>query len=120
MAKLVVLITARVEDSHRVGEAWRDAGAPGVTFIESYGLRSLQEASKSMEVLPGLVSMFEMLRQQDETSVIVLSLVDNETIVDALIKAAEDILGDLMLPNNGIAFVLDVARTIGVRDHGKE
>ena len=119
MSKLVVLITGRVEDGHRVGEAWRDAGAPGVTFIESYGLRSLQEASSSMEVLPGLVSMFEILRQQEETSLIVLSVTEDDTIVDALIKAAEDILGDLMLPNNGIAFVLDVVRTIGVRDHGK-
>jgi hypothetical protein len=120
MSKLVVLITGRVEDGHRVGEAWRDAGAPGVTFIESYGLRRLQEKSNSPEVLTGMISMFEILRQQDETSLIVLSVVDDDTIVDALIQAAEDILGDLMQPNNGIAFVLDVARTIGVRDHGKE
>ncbi len=119
MSKLVILITGRVEDGHRVGQAWRDAGAPGVTFIESYGIRSLQEASRSMEVLPGLVSMLEILRQQEETSLIVLSLVEDDSIVDTLIKAAEDILGDLMLPKNGIAFVLDVARTIGVRDHGK-
>jgi hypothetical protein len=119
MSKLVVLITARVEDGHRVGEAWRNAGAPGVTFIESYGLRSLQEASSSMEVLPGLVSMFELLRQQEETSLIVLSVVDDDSIVDRLIQEAETILGDLMLPRNGIAFVLDATRTIGVRDHGK-
>jgi len=119
MAKLVVLITGRVEDGHRVGEAWRDAGAPGVTFIESYGLRSLQEASRAMEVLPGLVSMFEVLRQQEETSLIVLSVTDDDSIVDTLIQAVETILGDLMLPQNGIAFVLDVARTMGVRDHGK-
>ena len=119
MSKLVILITAQVEAGHRVGEAWRDAGAPGVTFIESYGIRKLQEASGSMEVLPGLVSMLEILRQQEETSLIVLTLVDDDKIVDALFTAAESILDSLLLPENGIAFVLDVARTLGVRDHGK-
>jgi hypothetical protein len=40
--------------------------APGVTFIESYGLRRLQEKSGSMEVLPGVMSMLEILRQSEE------------------------------------------------------
>ena len=119
MSKLVVLITSRVEDGHRVGQAWRDAGSPGVTFVESYGLRRLQEVSGSQEVLPGLVSMLEALRQQEETSLIVLSLVEDDAIADHLLHITETILGDLLLPNAGVAFVIDVARAIGVRDHGK-
>ncbi len=119
MSKLVILITSRVEDGHRVGDAWRDAGAPGVTFVESYGLRRLQEASKSQEVLPGLVSMLEILRQDEETSLIVLTLVEDDTVADQLLHISETILGDLLLPNTGIAFVIDVARALGIRDHGK-
>jgi hypothetical protein len=120
MSKLVILITSRLEDGHRVGEAWRDAGAPGVTFVESYGLRQLQKTSGAQEILPGMMSMLEILRQQEETSLIVLSLVEDSTDVDHLLKVAESILGDLYAPNAGIVFVLDVARAIGVRDHGKE
>jgi nitrogen regulatory protein PII len=119
MSKLVVLITSRVEEGHQVGEAWREASAPGVTFIESYGLRRLQEASKSSELLPGVISMFEILRQQEETSLIVLSVVDNDAIIDKLIEETKKILGDLLTPNNGIFFVVDIARAIGVRDHSK-
>jgi nitrogen regulatory protein PII len=119
MSKLVILITSRVEDGHRVGEAWRDAGAPGVTFVESYGLRQLQKATRAQEVLPGLVTMLDLMRQQEETSLIVLSLVEDDTVVDQLLNIAESILGDLLEPNAGIAFVIDVARAIGIRDHGK-
>jgi hypothetical protein len=119
MSKLVVLITLRVEDGHRVGEAWREAGAPGVTFIESGGLYSLQKAAQTSELLAGAVSMLEILRQQEEISLMVLSVVEDDGIVDRLLQAAKDILGDLLAPNAGVAFVVNLERAIGVRDHGK-
>ncbi len=119
MSKLVILITSRIEEGHQIGEAWQKAGAPGVTFIESYGLRRMQEVSKSGELLPGMMSMFEILRQQEETSLIVLSVVDNDDTVNQLLDATKEVLGDLLSPHTGIAFVIDVERTIGVRDHGK-
>ncbi len=117
MAKLVILITARIEEGHSIGEAWQEAGAPGVTFIESYGLRRLQEAAKSAEVLPGVMSMFEILRENEETSLIVLSVVDNDTLVNKLLEATQAVLGDLLSPGTGVVFVLDVERTIGIRYH---
>ncbi|NWF69856.1 MAG: hypothetical protein HXY40_12295 [Chloroflexi bacterium] len=117
MSKLVILITSRVEEGHRIGEAWQQAGAPGVTFVESYGLRRLQQAARNAEVLPGMVSLLEILRQDEETSLIVLCVVDDDTLVNKLLAATEAVLGSLMEPNTGVAFVLDVERTIGVRDH---
>ncbi|HEX2908739.1 MAG TPA: hypothetical protein VHO69_17845 [Phototrophicaceae bacterium] len=117
MAKLVILITSRIDECHNVGEAWQAAGAPGVTLLESYGLRRMQEASKSLELLPGILSLMEILRENEEIkSGTLLALVENQH-VDALIQAAETILGDLNLPNNGVLFVIDVERTVGLRDH---
>lgn len=117
MSKLVILITARVEEGHGIGEAWQQAGAPGVTFVESYGLRRLQEKSRSMEVLPGMMSMMEILRQSEETSLIVLSVVEDDMLVDKLVEATQAVLGDLLSPNTGLLFVIDVERSIGVRDY---
>lgn len=116
MSKLVILITSRVNAGHQIGEAWYEAGAPGVTFVESYGIRSLQEANKSSEVLPGVLSMFQILRQSEEMSLIVLSVVDDNAIVKRLIEATETILGDLLEPHTGLVFVLDVEQAIGIRD----
>jgi hypothetical protein len=42
MPKLVVLITSHVEKALAMAEAWQAAGAPGVTLIDSHGLRRLQ------------------------------------------------------------------------------
>jgi hypothetical protein len=120
MFKLVVLITSRVEEGHQVGEAWQQAGAPGVTFIESYGLRRIQEASKSGELLPGMMSMFEILRQQDETSLVILSVVNDEAIISRLEAETQKIFNDLEAPNAGIFFVIDIERALGVRDHSKD
>lgn len=119
MATLVVLITSRVEEAHTIGEAWQAAGAPGVTFIEGYGLRRLQEASKSAEILPGVLSLFEILRDNEETSIVILALLENEAIVDALVAATEGVIGSLQSPNNGILFSLNVDRAVGIRGYRK-
>jgi nitrogen regulatory protein PII len=120
MAKLVILITARGEEGHNIGEAWQKAGAPGVTLIDCYGLRRLQEASKSYEVLPGMLSMLQLLREREETSLIVLSAVEDEALVDRLIDATQAIIGDLREPNNGLAFVINVERAVGLLHKNKD
>ncbi|MHB8629375.1 MAG: hypothetical protein ACYDBJ_03030 [Aggregatilineales bacterium] len=119
MTKLVVLITSQVEQSHTVGEAWQTLGAPGVTLIEGHGLRHLQEAWKHAEILPNMFSLQRILRENDLSSVIVLSLLDDDTLVDRLITATEGILGDMTAPNNGVMFVIDLARVIGVHNHNR-
>ena len=115
MPKLVVLITPMVDRSHDVGDQWQQAGAPGVTFIESYGLHRLQEARKGAEVLPGFMSMVEILRSRDEHSVIIFSVVPDDVLVDQLIAAAESIIGPISDPDNGILFVIDVEHALGLR-----
>lgn len=115
MAKLVILITVRHDLGHQIAEAWREAGAPGVTFVESYGLRRLKEASRNAEILPGLVSMFQILRETDQSSLMLLSVVEDDAAANRLIDVTERTIGDMSKPDSGIAFVLDVGRTVGIR-----
>lgn len=114
MAKLVILITVRHDVGHQIAEAWREAGAPGVTFVESYGLRRLKEASHNAEILPGLISMFQILRDTDQSSLMLLSVVEDDA-ADRLLDVTERIIGDMTRPDSGIAFVLNVERSIGIR-----
>lgn len=120
LSKLVILITVRHDLGHQIAEAWREAGAPGVTFVESYGLRRLKEASRNAEILPGLVSMFQILRDTDQSSLMLLSVVEDDAAADRLLDVTERTIGDMNKPDSGIAFVIDVGRTIGIRysDHG--
>lgn len=120
MAKLIVLITARAEEGHLIGEAWQEAGAPGVTFIEGFGLRRIQEKTRGLEVLPGMMSLTEILRQNEHTSLVVLSVLDDDALADQLLAVTERILGDLRQPDNGVFFVVDLARALGVFDHQRQ
>lgn len=114
MSKMVLLITTRIERGMAVAEAWEAAGSPGVTLIESHGLRRLQEQSRSLEINL-FVSMASLLRQTEETNQIIFTVVPDD-LVDAMIDKACDVLGgDLEQENTGIAFVLPVDRVIGMR-----
>lgn len=114
MAKMIMLITTQIERGIAVAEAWEAAGAPGVTLIESYGLRRLQEQSRLLEINL-FVSMASLLRNVEETNQIILTVVADD-LVDTMIDTACDVLGgDLDQEGTGVAFVLPVERTIGIR-----
>lgn len=114
MAKMIFLITTQIERGMAVAEAWEAAGSPGVTLIESHGLRRLQEQSRKMEINL-FVSMASLLRQTEQTNQIIFTVVPDD-LVDAMIDTACDVLGgDLDQDNTGIAFVLPVEQVIGMR-----
>lgn len=115
MAKLVVLITARDDVAQQVGESWQETGAPGVTIIEGYGLQKIRQTSRTGEVLPGMMSLVDILRANSPSSFILMALLENEQIIDSMLNTAQDIMGDLQSPQNGIFFVIDVERAVGIR-----
>lgn len=121
--KLVILITNQTELALDIALAWQEAGAPGVTIVRAHGIHTLQQEVKRGAVeLPRMVTsmaaaMAHIIDQVEERSELLLSLVE-EGQIDALITAADTILGDLNAPNTGILFTVDVERAIGVRQHG--
>jgi hypothetical protein len=111
MAKLVVLITTRVEKTLALAEAWQKAGAPGVTLVPSHGFRTLQERTRKLE-LPHFVNLATILKQVDDTTQMLLSVVEDGA-VDALMQATRAVLKDPLTPKTGIGFVVDVDRVFG-------
>lgn len=123
--KLVILITSRITNGLDVAQSWQDVGAPGITIIRSHGLHSLQEEVRRGSVeLPRMVvsmaaAMAHIIDEVEERSEVVLAVVP-ATMVDKLIDAANEVLGDLSKPNHGVLFVLDVERAVGVRHHSDQ
>ena len=114
MYKMIFLVTTHIDRGMAVAEAWEDEGAPGVTLIESHGLRRLKEQSRSLEINL-FVSLTSLMRQIEETNQIIFTVV-REDLVDTLIDTACDVLGgDLNQANTGVAFVLPVDQVIGLR-----
>jgi hypothetical protein len=112
MAKLVVLITTHVEKTLALAEAWQKAGAPGVTLVPSHGFRTLKERSRKLE-LPHFVNLATILKQVDDTTHMLLSVVD-DNLVEALAQATRSVLRDPLTPKTGIGFVIDVDHMFGM------
>ena len=119
--KLIILITSDIESGFDVANRWQEAGAPGVTVIKSVGLYSLQRkiARDSLEVPLHMASsmasvMAYVLREMEHTNHVLLSVVPKE-LVPTLLDEARAVMGDLLEPNHGVAFVVPLDEAIGVR-----
>ena len=115
MAKLVFLITPLIDEAQRVGDAWDDVGVSGVTYIQSHGFFTLKETRHKMSVLPGMMSLMEIMRNNQQNNVTMFTVVQDDALVDKVIEATESVIGDIGRPDNGIMFVIDVDRVLGLR-----
>lgn len=121
--KLIILITSNIESGLEVANRWQEAGAPGITIIKSVGLYSLQQKIQkgTMEVPLHMASsmlsmMAYMLGEMEHTNHVLLSVVPKE-LIPKLLGEAKNVMGDLLEPNNGVAFVVPLDEAIGVRLH---
>lgn len=93
-------------------EAWAEAGIPGATVIESFGLHCLRTSSYRDD-LPLIPSLDALMRGSSDSNRTCFAIVDADE-VDDLVAATERVLGRLDTPNTGILFVLPVLRTEGL------
>ena len=119
--KLIILITSNIESGFDVAMRWQEAGAPGVTVLKSVGLHSLQRKimRDSLEVPLHIASsmtslMAYVLREMDHTNHVLLSVVPKE-LIPTMLDEARAVMGDLLEPNHGVAFVVPLDEAIGVR-----
>ena len=122
--KLIILITSDAENGLEVATRWQDVGAPGVTVLKSIGLYSLQRKIEGgqLEVPLHIASsmnslMAYVLREMEHTNHVLLSVVP-AAMVETLLEEARAVMGDLLEPNHGVAFVVPLDEAIGVRKPG--
>ena len=113
MPSLVVLVLHDLSHLEEALAAWHDAGATSVTTFDALGTRTVHEQARR-EDLPILPSIRDLLQSDDAPRRVVFTVVADE-LVDALIAAAERVLGELSEAGNGIVLVLPVARAAGLR-----
>lgn len=111
--KLIIFITARIERTLDVAEAWQRAGASGVTILEGHGLRRLQEKMGIRDDLPLIPSLSSLLHQQEVSTHVLISVVRDD-LAEQLYQLTVEIIGDLTLPDNGFVFTLDIGNSLGL------
>ncbi len=113
MPSMVLLVLHDLKDFNSVMTAWREAGAPAITILDSVGIRELEEQGMRDD-LPLMPSIRDLLQSDDAPRKSIFTIIE-DAIVDPLIEATERIMGDLSEPQKGILVVLPVTRVVGYR-----
>lgn len=113
MYYLVMLVVDEIEKYIDVLDAWEAAGVRGATIIESTGMA---RASHTLfrDDLPLMPSISDLLEGREEQNRTLFSLVEGEEMVEQLLTATEQVLGDLDAPGRGIFFAFPVTRVKGL------
>jgi len=91
-------------------EAWEKAGLGGVTILESTGMHRVKRRLFPMRYLP-------IVYDVEENHLTLISIIQDEKLIDACLRATEEVIGSLEEPNTGIfaAWPLSVVKGIPKR-----
>lgn len=110
----VVLVLHDYAQLEEVLDAWRTAGAPGITIIPTSGMARLHQHRILEEDMPLFPSIEDFMTEKEIRNVTIFSIVSDEKTVDKLVAATETVTGNLNGHNTGILFVLPVMRVYGL------
>ncbi len=94
--------------------AWDDTGVGGVTILPSTGLARIREKGFWRDDLPLFPSLEDFQSRIQNLNRTLMTIVDDDQMVDKIVAATQQVTGDLNLPNTGILSVLPVLRTYGL------
>jgi nitrogen regulatory protein PII len=92
---MILFVLDNPDRLNEVLEAWEKAGVRGATIIETTGMHRVRRQFIPMRYISALVS-------QEENHLTLLAMVKGESHVQACLKGAESVVGNLDEPNTGI------------------
>lgn len=113
MANLVVFVLDNVEHCPDILRAWHQAGVQGITILESSGLARQQRIFERDDI-PLMPSLKDLMTGRERHHRTLLAVVEEEEVVDELVRVTQEIVGDLTGPDTGILFVSPVTRVVGL------
>lgn len=116
MVTLLIIILHDPEKMPELLDAWKKAGVPGVTILQSAGGFHAEDLVKRGG-LSGLLRLFE---PSDHQQRLLFSLVDDQNILQLAISEAERVVGGFDRPHSGILFTLPVGEVLGLQKWEQE
>ena len=96
-------------------DAWKEAGISGATVLFSTGMGRIQQNQSLRDDLPLLPSLEDFYPKVENLSRTIFSVVDNDDVIEKVITATENVIGDLEQPDRGLFIVLPVSQVHGLR-----
>jgi len=113
MSFLVVFVLDNPDCCQDVLDAWEEAGAKGITILESTGVGRVRQAGlrDDIPLMPSLTDLFRSTETHNRT---LFSVVNDLYTAHALVEAAQNTVGDLEKPNSGLLFIAPLVEVYGL------
>jgi len=95
-------------------DVWQNTGVGGITILPSTGLKRLQNSVAFRDDLPLMPSLDDLLQDEETLNRTLITIVPSMEMVDKVVAATEDLIGDLNEPNTGILAVIQLASVYGL------
>jgi len=112
MAQLLIMVLDNPALLDQVLEAWTEAGARGITVLDSTGVQRLS-AQAGRDDLPTFLGFRRLARTDRYSHCTLFSVTDAET-VRRVVPATEAVVGDLNAPDTGILFTQPIGEVWGL------
>lgn len=109
-ANLLVVILSESSQLPALLDAWLAIDVPGVTILESIGGFRAKNWLQQM----GLGALGSLFGSEEVRSKTVLTVIEDEDLLEGAIIEAERVIGDFYRPSSGLLFVVPVSRALGV------
>jgi nitrogen regulatory protein PII len=110
---LIVLVVNDPYQCKNVLKAWKEAGVPGATAIESRGLENTLRGAVR-DNLPLMPTLEDLESVEEDRNRTMFSVVQDKKTVANVRKATEKILGPLEKKESGFMFVIAVSEAFGL------
>ncbi len=113
MYSAVVLVLHDMGLLDDIISAWREAGAPAITILDSVGTREIEDKGR-LDDLPLMPSIKDLIQADDAPRKTMFSIIESG-MVDPIVQATEATLGDLTEKDKGILMVFELSKVVGFR-----
>jgi nitrogen regulatory protein PII len=112
--KLILFVLNDPEKIQDVLSAWKEVGVSGATVLFSTGMGRIHLSGALRDDLPLMPSLSDFYIHDEKLSRTIFTVLDDESLVEKIIRATEKVVGDLDNPDTGILMVLPVESVHGL------
>lgn len=110
---MILCVVHDLEKCEPLLQEWESVGVTGATIMHSTGLGRMH-GNDLWDDLPLFPGLDDLLEHEEYFNRTIFTVVDQEDLVDQVVKATEKVLGDMSMPDSGLLIVLPVLRAYGL------
>ncbi|MCK9443628.1 MAG: hypothetical protein M0Q14_03740 [Tissierellaceae bacterium] len=111
---ILFLVLNKTEYLDDILDTFVEVGVKGATILDSQGMGSaMASADRNAPFFGALRHLMDNSRPYNKT---IFTVIEDEKILDEVVQAVKEILGDMKEPGVGLMFTLPIGKVYGMRD----